>query len=218
MERFLTEYVITVLSTSEYGEDMEQQGARMGRPPKAEPEELRAQLLDLIELLGYEDASMGVLAKSVGMSVRTLHRYFPAKADIVWGGIEVSVDALTAELDAVDDSTPTVDAVAMAVSNVFARNVEDLRIMRARLRLIARSPELRMKRSDTFEGWRNAVIHFIATRRGESDAALIPVAAGAALHTVIMEALNWWGLQGDTLDPSGRISEALRELSILNDS
>lgn len=197
---------------------MEQHGARVGRPPKAEPEALRGQLLDLIALVGYENTSMGSLAESVGMSVRTLHRYFPAKADIVWGGIEVSVDAFTAELNAAADSSPIVDAVAQAVTSVFARNIEDLKIMRARLRLIALSPELRANRSSTFEGWRHAVIHFVATRRGESTEALISVTAGAAIHTAIMEALNWWGLQDDSLDPTGCIAQVLHELSNLNNS
>lgn len=197
---------------------MEQHGARIGRPPKAEPETLRAQLLDLIAVVGYENASMGSLAASVGMSVRTLHRYFPAKADIVWGGIEVSVDALTAELNAAADTAPIIDAVVLAVTNVFARNAEDREIMRTRLRLIALSHELRTSRSSTFEGWRHAVIHFVATRRGEPAQALIPVTAGAAIHTAIMEALNWWGLQEDSLDPADCIAQALQGLSKLNNS
>lgn len=195
---------------------MEKHGIRIGRPPKAEPEALRAQLLELIALGGYENATMGSLAGSVGMSVRTLHRYFPAKADIVWGGIEISVDALTAELNAAADTSPILDAVALAVTNVFARNAEDLQIMRVRLRLIALSPELRTMRSSTFEGWRHALIHFVATRRGEPAQALIPVTTGAAIHTTIMEALNWWGLQEDSLDPTDCIGQALQGLSNLD--
>lgn len=197
---------------------MEQYGARLGRPPKAEPEALRGQLLDLIALVGYENASMGSLAESVGMSVRTLHRYFPAKADIVWGGIEFSTDSLTVELNAALDSIPIIDAVAHAVSNVFARNAEGLDMMRARLRLIALSPELRTNRSSTFEGWRHAVIHFVATRRGEPAQALIPVTAGAAIHTAIMEALTWWAMQGDSLEPMGCIAQALQGLRHLNNA
>ncbi|MGL3151262.1 TetR family transcriptional regulator [Microbacterium sp. A82] len=195
---------------------MEQHGTRIGRPPKAEPEVLRGQLLDLIALRGYENVSMGSLAETVGMSVRTLHRYFPTKADIVWGGIEVSVDALTAELDAAAESSPIVDAVAHAITNVFARNVEDLTTMRARLRLIALSPELRTNRSSTFEGWRHTVIHFVATRRGEPAQALIPVTAGAAIHTAVIEALHWWGLQEDPRDPAECITQALHGLSNVN--
>lgn len=197
---------------------MTQNGARIGRPPKADPEALRGQLLTLIALVGYENASMGSLANSVGISVRTLHRYFPTKADIVWGGIEVSIDALTAELNAAPDSSPTVDAIAHAVTNVFARNAEDLKIMQARLRLIALSPELRTNRSSTFEEWRHAVIRFVATRRDEPDDELISVSAGAAIHEAIIEALTWWGLQDESLDPTDCITQALHGLSTLNNS
>lgn len=197
---------------------MEQPGARMGRPPKADPEMLRAQLLEYIESVGYETASMGALAASVEMSVRTLHRYFPAKADIVWGGIEVSVDALQDELHAVARGIPIVDAVALAVSNVFARSVEDLGIMRLRLHLIARSPELQTKRSGTFEGWRETLIGYVAMRRGEPADSLTAVTSGAAVHTAIMEALTWWGLQDDDAHPSQRIAQALRGMSHLNEA
>jgi len=177
---------------------------------------LRGRLLELLERTGYEQTSMGSLAAEVGMSVRTLHRYFPAKADIVWGGIEVSVDALTAELRDTDESRPTVDAIADAVASVFARNVEDLTIMRARLRLIALTPELRTNRSTTFEGWRHAIIRFIASRRGEATDSLVAVAGGTAIHTTIMEALGWWALRSDLADPSGCITDALRGLTGLN--
>ncbi len=159
---------------------------------------------------------MGSLAAEVGMSVRTLHRYFPAKADIVWGGIEVSVDALTAELRDTDESRPTVDAIADAVASVFARNVEDLTVMRARLRLIALTPELRTNGSTTFEGWRHAIIRFIASRRGEATDSLVAVTGGTAIQTTIMEALSWWALRSDHADPSGCITHALRGLTTLN--
>lgn len=195
---------------------MEQRASRTGRPPKADPEALRAQLLEILEYAGYEQTSMGALATAVGMSVRTLHRYFPAKADIVWGGIEVSIDALTAELRDAEDGRPTVDAIADAVANVFARNVEDLTIMRARLRLIALTPELRTNRSATFEGWRHAIIRFVASRLGEATESLVVVTGGTAIHTTIMEALSWWALRSDHADPSGCITDALQGLATLN--
>lgn len=190
----------------------------MGRPPKADAEVLRGQLLGLIERLGYENATMGTLAQSVGMSVRTLHRYFPAKADIVWGGIEPSIDVLTAELDARPSKEPIVEAIAQAVSGVFQRNEEDLGVLHARLRLIALSPELRANRSGTFEGWRRTVTNYVAMRKGESPQGLIPVTGGAAIHTAIMEALTWWGVQDGAQDPSGCIVEALRGLQYLDEA
>lgn len=194
---------------------MEPSTARIGRPPKAEPEVLRAQLLGIIERDGYEQVSMGALAAAVGMSVRTLHRYFPAKADIVWGGIETSIVALTEGLRDAGDSRPIIETVSEVVVDVFGRNTEDLAMMRSRLRLISLSPELRANRSATFEGWRRAIIEFIATRRGEPADSLVAVSVGTAIHTAIMEALSWWAMRSDVAEPASCVAEALRGLSAL---
>lgn len=197
---------------------MERNSVRIGRPPIAEPELLRSRLLQLIEAAGYEQASMGSLAADVGMSVRTLHRYFPAKADIVWGGIESSIETLRTELDHAETDRPVLDTVADAVARVFDRNVDDLAMMRMRLRLIALTPELQTNRSATFEGWRHAIIGFVASRRGEDEGSLVAVTAGTAVHTAIMEALSWWALRSEIADPAGCIAEALHGLSALGDS
>ena len=192
---------------------MQPNTARIGRPPKADPEALRSRLLSIIERDGYEAVSMGALAEAVGMSVRTLHRYFPAKADIVWGGIETSIEALSEGLRTADDSEPIIETVSAVVAGVFGRNVEDVATMRARLRLIALSPELRTNRSATFEGWRQAIIDFIALRRQVPTDSLVAVAIGAAIHSAIMEALSWWALRGDKSEPANCVAEALHGLS-----
>ena len=197
---------------------MEQTGARIGRPPKADPEELRSRLLELIERAGYEQSSMGSLAAEVDMNVRTLHRYFPAKADIVWGGIESSIAGLTAQLADAAAAHSIVDAVADAVGGVFDQNTEDLAVMRTRLRLIALTPELQANRSATFEGWRQAIIQFVASRRDQDPDDLLCVTAGTAMHAAIMEALSWWAVRNDVADPVACIAEALHGLNVLGES
>ncbi|WP_345061342.1 TetR family transcriptional regulator [Leifsonia kafniensis] len=196
---------------------MDRISSRIGRPPKAEPEALRSRLLGIIENVGYERASMGSLAAEVGMNVRTLHRYFPAKADIVWGGIESSIETLATELDNAAAGRSILDAVAGAVAGVFDQNADDLAIMRTRLRLIALSPELQANRSATFEGWRHAIIQFVASRREEDAGSLVCVTAGTAMHAAIMEALSWWALRKEVADPAGCIAEALHGLSALGE-
>ena len=197
---------------------MEHTRPRIGRPPIADPEALRSRLLGFIERAGYGNTSMASLAAEAGMSARTLHRYFPAKADIVWGGIESSVETLTLELDNADDGLPVIEAVAAAVARVFDQNAEDLAVMRVRLRLIALTPELRANRSATFEGWRHAIIGFVAARRGEDPRSLVAVSAGTAVHTVLLEALSWWALHSEAADPAATIAAALHGLGTLNAS
>ena len=56
---------------------------RPGRPASADHGQLRIQMLQVILRDGYEHVTMAQLAAEAGISVRTLHRHFPSKADIV---------------------------------------------------------------------------------------------------------------------------------------
>lgn len=202
-------YAIKVESDKRYRWAMTTRAPRRGRPPLADIEELRALALTEIERRGYADVSMAALAEAVGVSVRTLHRYFPAKADIVWGGVDGSIEALKQGLDEVDERLGTIEALRAAVLSVFARDAREVDLQRARLRLIVLSPDLRASQSATFEGWREALVGFIARRRGEATPSLAATALGAAAQTAIMEALSWWAVAGDNRDVSECVAEAL---------
>lgn len=194
---------------------MNAQVRQQGRPPVADVESLRAAALPLIERHGYEQVSMSALAGELGVSVRTLHRYFPAKADIVWGGIDGSISALTGSLQEADQGGSLREAVALAAERVLQRNVEDLEMMRARIRLIARTPTLRSARSTTFERWREELIRFTAYRLGEAPTALTPIVLGSALHETVSQALSWWSLADEGTQPAACVRFALEGLDTL---
>lgn len=194
---------------------MSDSARRQGRPPVTDVASLRTAALPVIERRGYERVSMSSLAGELGVSVRTLHRYFPAKADIVWGGIDHSLAALTASLHDVAEGDGILDAVAAAVERVLDQNAEDLPTMRARIRLIARTPALRNARSTTFERWREELIRFTARRRGEAPTALVPVVLGSALHEAISQALGWWALADDGTSPGTCVRRAFDALTAL---
>jgi len=170
---------------------------------------MRVHLLAEIERRGYENVTMTDLAAAVQVSARTLHRYFPAKADIVWGGIDTSIDVLREGLRAIPTRAPLLDSVASVVRAVLDRNAEDLATMRARLRLIARSPELRSRRADTFDGWRDELTTLVADRWGESVDSLVAIATGAALHAAVTSAVMWWATQDAGGDPGQGVDAAL---------
>lgn len=195
---------------------MSEQGRRQGRPPIADVDSLLAAALPLIERRGYEQISMAAIADELGLSVRTLHRYLPAKADIVWSGIDGSITALTQSLREANDGDALLDAIALAVGRVLRHNVEDLRVMRARIRLIARTPALRSARSTTFENWRDGLIRFVACRLGQPPTALAPIALGSAVHETISQALGWWSLTDDETDPTDCVRQALDSLAALS--
>lgn len=156
---------------------------------------------------------MSQIAAETGVSVRTLHRYFPTKADIVWGGIEGSLDALRQGLARADETLPPMDAIAAVVASVFDQDADEVAVGRARIRLIATEPDLESTRPETYRQWREESIGYIARRLALPPDDVVPQAAGAAVQTAIMAGLSWWAVQDDPeLSPVEAVARALRGL------
>lgn len=186
-----------------------------GRPPLAELGELRTRALRVLLEHGYATVTMVGLARQLGMSVRTLHRYFPAKADIVWGGIEGSIDALRRGFAAADERAPIIEAITEVIVAVFEQDADEMSVGRLRLRVIATNPELQTTRPDVYRRWREATIEYVARRLGTSPHDLVPRAVGAAVQTVVAEALAWWAVQDDDRPAAHTVAEALRGLDLV---
>ena len=177
--------------------------------------ELRAKAIRSVLSHGYENVTMGQIADEVGVSVRTLHRYFPAKADIVWGEIDRSFDALQERFAQADPEMPTIEAISAAVVEVFTDADDEDESGRNRLHLIATTPELRSVRSAAFLRWRQEITLFVALRLGEPPDGLLPVAAGTAIQAAIMESLGWWAREGDPGSPGDAVARGLRGLAVV---
>lgn len=189
-----------------------------GRPPVSEPDELRSRALEVLYRRGYQGTTMGALADEVGVSVRTLHRYFPTKADIVWGGIEGAIDALAHGFATADESLPITDAITAVVLDVFDQDADALAVGRARMRLIATTPELRETRPETYRRWREQTIEFVARRLEASPSDIVPRAVGAAVQAAIDEALAWWAAGDRDASPAQAVAEALRGFDVIRTS
>lgn len=189
-------------------------GGKGGRPPIADEDDLRTRAIAVLQRDGYRNVTMARIAAETGVSVRTLHRYFPTKADIVWGGIEGSLDALRTGLAHADDSLPPMDAIAAVVAAVFDQDADEVAVGRARMRLIATEPDLETTRPDTYRQWREETVAYFSRRLGLPPDDVVPQAAGAGLQTTIMSGLSWWALQDDPeLSPVDAVTRALHGLS-----
>lgn len=165
---------------------------RPGRPASADHGQLRSQMLQIILRDGYGHVTMAQLAAEAGISVRTLHRHFPSKADIVWQGAEGGHEALRRELATVDPELPVLQALAVAVGRVFDLEAEDEPTARLRLRAIAAMPPELSSRPDAYSGWRAETAAFLARRLGLGPDDLVVRAASAAVQATMAEALSWW--------------------------
>jgi AcrR family transcriptional regulator len=187
---------------------------RNGRPPVADSDELRSRAIEVLQVRGFGDTTMAALALELGVSTRTLHRYFPSKADIVWGGIEHSLDALREGFAEADDELPILDAIADVINSVFHQDTDETTLGRVRLRLIATTPELWETRPETYRAWRDETVSFIARRLGTTPDDVVPQAVGAAMQTAITEALRWWATH-PTTSAVESVMRALRGFEVI---
>jgi len=188
-----------------------------GRPPLADVDDLRTRATPVILRLGYADASMARIAEELGVSVRTLHRYFPTKADIVWGGIDGSAQALHEAFAHVPADLTLIDALVAAITDLFASEAGGYELARSRLVLIASTPELRAARPGTYLQWRAELALFIAAWKGVPVDAIEPRTLAAGVHAAMDEALSWWAEHSDAPTPIEAVVESLRVFAGLAD-
>lgn len=116
-----------------------------GRPATIDPEAVAAVALRLFEARGYESVSMEDIAAAAGIGRKSLYRYFPNKAALVWGGLDEAVSvgrkSLVEHSESREPSSNPAIILTIAGLSV-AHQIPDLEITRGRLLLIARYEEL----------------------------------------------------------------------------
>jgi AcrR family transcriptional regulator len=111
-----------------------------GRPVEIDAAQLSRVAVELFAERGYDSVSAAEIAEAAGISRRSLFRYFPTKADLVWDGFHDSLEMLSvALLDA--GHLPPTDAVIHAVLK-SAERTPVLDLTRTRLQILAEHSEL----------------------------------------------------------------------------
>lgn len=117
------------------------QGERSrGRPVEIDPAHLSQVAVDLFSKRGFDAVSAAEVAQVAQVSRRSLFRYFPTKASLVWDGFQTGLGVLTESLASSDHEDPR-DAVIDALADVAA-SAPDPDVIRTRLRIIASNQDL----------------------------------------------------------------------------
>jgi AcrR family transcriptional regulator len=182
---------------------------RRGRPATITADEIEHAALRLWDLHGYDRIPLGDVAAAVGVSARTVFRYFPSKSDIVWRGLDEAIQDLKANLQQAAGE-PTLMARMRAAILASLCMGDDLSISRLRMRLISRTPELQNNYSPTFIAWRVTLEDYVADQLGIDADGLVPRIAASSIQNAAMAALAWWGAHGG--DPHDVVDRALRGL------
>jgi TetR/AcrR family transcriptional regulator, regulator of mycofactocin system len=155
---------------------------------------------------GFEETTVDDIAEALGVSRRTLFRYFASKNDMAWGDFDWVLARLRGCLDATDPDEPLHEALRVAVVESNRYEDEQLPELRIRMRLITGVPALQAHSALRYAEWRAVIAEFVAVRLGCEAADLIPqTVAHAALGTSMAAFLVWVD------DPSTNLVENLDE-------
>jgi len=163
-----------------------------GRPPTTTHREVEAAALRLFSTRGFESTTVEDIAVEVGVTRRTIFRYFASKNDMVWGDFDVVIARLREAFDAAGRAAPLMDALRQAVVASNTYEPEQLPELRIRMTLIATVPALQAHSMLRYEAWRNAVAELAARRLGAAPTDLAPQTLGNAALGASMAAFKRW--------------------------
>lgn len=178
---------------------------RRGRPPGTSRREVARTALELFARQGFEETTVDDVADALGVSRRTLFRYFASKNDMVWGDFDWVLTRLRACLDASPHEVPLHEALGHAVVESNHYEDEQLPELRIRMRLITGVPALQAHSALRYAEWREVIAMWVARRLGGEPGDLVPqTVAHAALGTSMAAFLVWVD------DPASDLVENLR--------
>ncbi len=179
-----------------------------GRRPSTTRRHAARVALELFATNGYDETTVEEVAASAGISRRTLFRYFPTKADLVWGEFDDELGRLAEQLAAGPADEPIFEAVRRAVvaTNHFgAGALDELRI---RITLITTVPALVAHSTLRYADWLDVVARFAAERMGVGpDDLRARTVAHVALGAATAAYEHWAAGGGE--DPAPELDRAL---------
>jgi mycofactocin system transcriptional regulator len=184
------------------------------RPAPAEGPRVRVEraALDLFTARGFENVTSDEVADAAGISRRTFFRWFPTKADAVWGDFDAHVARLEQLLAATDPAAPVLPAVCAAYVEVNDYADTELPMLRARMQLILTEPALLAHSQLRHAAVDRVVAEHVARRTGAAPTDLVPRLVAASTRAAATTAFELW-LADDRVPLGQRLREAFTQLT-----
>lgn len=176
-----------------------------GRPPVTDHDAIERAAFRLFDERGFDATTMNDIAETVGISRRTLFRYFPSKNDIPWGQFDASLVELRTQLDSMPHELPTHRAVAAAVLAFNHVEPDAIPQHRQRMRLLLTTPALQAHSVLRYTEWRGIIADYVAARYDVPPTELLPRTIGQVTLAISLSAYEQW------LDAEGSALERLLE-------
>lgn len=182
-----------------------------GRRPATDHAAIESAAFSLFDQRGFDETTMDDIADAVGVSRRTLFRYFPSKNDIPWGQFDESLHQFGDQLDAASPDTPIWEAVHRGV--IAFNNFDETSIPQHRLRmkLILGTPTLQAHSALRYAAWRQVITDYVANRTGGNPDDVLPRLAGHISLALAISAYEVW-LGQETLTLTDILAQSMTHL------
>jgi TetR/AcrR family transcriptional regulator, regulator of mycofactocin system len=166
--------------------------APRGRPPTTSCDEIQRVALRLFVERGFAETTLDDIADAVGVSRRTVFRYYASKGDIVWGAFNEHLNALRRALADIEPDVAAIQAVRDAVVAVNRYRADEMESLRTRVRLMTSVPVLRGHSMRMYAEWCDVIAEFVAGRlQTDTDGHVPRVVANAALGAATATFQHW---------------------------
>jgi TetR/AcrR family transcriptional regulator, regulator of mycofactocin system len=182
-----------------------------GRPEVTSHAEIEAAAFRLFAVRGFEQTTLEAIADEVGVSRRTLFRYYASKNDIPWGQFDRTLDVFREILADLPDDLPLWEAVHRGVVAFNDFPADSQPPHRDRMRLILTTPALQAHSVLRYGQWRRVIADYVAQRcRIRPDDLLAQTVAQVSL-ALALTAYDAW-LSDEDSDVRDLIDRAMRAL------
>ena len=168
-----------------------------GRPEATSHAAIEQAAFTLFAERGFARTTLDAIAEAVGVSRRTLFRYYQSKNDIPWGQFDRTLDHFRELLGEQGDDLPAHEAIHRAVVEFNRFPADAHPPHRERMRLILTTPELEAHSVLRYAEWRQVIAEDVARRTDAQAGDLVPQVAGHVSLAISLSAYEAWLAQPD---------------------
>ncbi|WP_026909884.1 mycofactocin system transcriptional regulator [Patulibacter minatonensis] len=173
--------------------------APTGRPRSTSRDQVQDVALALFVRDGFEETTVDDIAAAVGVTRRTLFRYFASKNDIVWGEFDRELERFAAELRKSPADEPLFAGVRRAIVAFNSWPADGDESIRARMELITSVPALQAHSAIRYADWCRVVQDHVGERLGVGPDDLLPETIASTALGTAMASYRYWVSHGGEL-------------------
>ncbi|WP_395656581.1 mycofactocin system transcriptional regulator [Nocardioides sp.] len=183
----------------------------VGRPEATSHAVIERAAFELFAERGFDAVTMADIAAEVGVSRRTLFRYFESKNDIPWGQFDLTLERFRTILRALPQMLPVHEVVHRGVLEFNRFDETAAPPHRERMRLILETPALQAHSVLRYAEWRAVVAEYVAERAGLDPHDALPETAGQVALALALSAYAIW-LRSGALTLEQRLAQSMVDL------